>query len=97
MAKTNLSATIDMFGAICAEIASLEADKAKLRKQLIEMVDGAAEGDLFRVTISTTERETLDMAAVRAKLSPQFVAAHTKVTEVTVVKASARNNINLAA
>lgn len=99
MAKTsNVTKTIDDFGLICAQIAELEAAKKKLRTVLIAAIgEGAAEGDLYRVTISNSERETLDMEAVRAKLSPQFITAHTKVTDVTTVKATARNALNLAA
>jgi hypothetical protein len=99
MAKTspNLSRAIDAFGDICAQIAKLEAQKKTLRNILIDAVDGAAEGEMFRVTVSVTERETLDMEAVRAKLSPQFISAHTRVTEVVTVSAKARNNLNLAA
>jgi hypothetical protein len=97
MAKPNISQAIDDFGAICAEIADLERKKAALRAILVAGVDGAAEGDLFRVTVSIAQRETLDMAAVREHLSRQFIAAHTNITEVTVVKATARNAQKLAA
>lgn len=70
MAKTNISATIDMFGVICAEISSLEAEKAKLRKALIGAIEvGAAEGDLFRVTISVGERKTRSAPSCRPSSS----------------------------
>ena len=81
---------VDAFGALKAQIADLEKQAAALRAEIIAMGLGAHEGDLFRATVSVTERETLDMDAVRAHLSRQFIQAHTKVTEVTMVRAVAR-------
>ena len=88
---------IDQFGFISAQIAELEAKKKAVRDQIVKAGgEGAFEGTFYRVTVSKSVRETLDMAACRAKLSPQFIAAHTKTTEVVVVKAGVRNNINVA-
>jgi hypothetical protein len=88
------TALIDSFGILKAQIADLEAKEKDLRNQLIaEFGEGAFEGTFFRVTISKTVRETLDMKAVREHLSRQFISAHTKETEVTIVKAGARNGI----
>lgn len=96
--QTNVSATIDTFGYLCAQIAELDSQRKAVRACLIEACgEGAHEGDLYRITISTADRNTLDMEAVRAKLSRQFIAANTTVTEVTTVKATARNAINVAA
>lgn len=94
---TTLSRTIDDLGHLQAQIAELTKRADVLKAQLKSRGDGAYEGGLFRVTVSTTERETLDMAAVREKLSPQFISAHTNVTKVVTVKVSARNNIAVAA
>ena len=91
MTKTNLQATIDALGAIKAQIADLELKEKELKKALGDLAPGAYEGDLFRLTISETDRETLDMKAVREKLTPQFITAHTNVTEVRTLKVSARN------
>jgi hypothetical protein len=51
---------------------------------------GRHEGQLYCVTVTIAERNTLDMEAVRAKLSRQFIAANTRTTEVTTVKVTAR-------
>ena len=91
---TNLP-NIDLLGALLAEIAALDKRSAEIKAQLRELGDGAYEGGLFRATVSTSTRETLDMAAVREHLSHQFIAAHTKVTEVTIVKVTSRNGKNL--
>lgn len=90
------SQIVDDYGMLCAKIAELELKKAKIRDSLVSSLgDGAFEGDFYRVTISLSTRETLDMKAVRAKLSPQFIKAHTKETIVITVKAGARNSINV--
>ena len=96
--NSNTEALIDDFGLISAQIAELEAKKKLIRDQLVEALgDGAFEGTFYRVTISLSTRETLDMKACREKLSPQFIAAHTKETVVITVKSGARNAINIAA
>ena len=99
--KTNL-AIIDRLGAIQAQIANLEAEEKGLKEAVREFGDGAYEGSLFRATVSTAERRTLEAKAARAKLeelgvSPQWFSAHTKVAEVTTVKVVARNGQKLAA
>ncbi|HWH48016.1 MAG TPA: hypothetical protein VN664_09455 [Burkholderiales bacterium] len=91
MTKTNLTATIDALGAIKAKIAELELQEKELKADLADLKPGAYEGELFRLSISETDRETLDMKAVRAKLSPQFITAHTNVTKVRALRVSARN------
>jgi len=86
----NLSPTIDRLGVVKAQLAALKAEEAELKAILIENGAGAYEGELYRATVSETERETLDMDAVREKLSPQFIRAHTNVTPVTMVRVVAR-------
>jgi hypothetical protein len=89
---------IDMFGLLKAEIAERELKLKALKKACFDkMPVGAYEGELYRLSISESERETLDMEAVRAKLSPQFIAAHTNVTEVRTLRVSARNGKAVAA
>jgi hypothetical protein len=92
MAKgNNLSPTIDRLGVVKALMADLKAEEAELKAVLVEHGPGAYEGENFRATISMSERATLDMEAVREKLSPQFIAAHTTVSEVVTLRVSARN------
>lgn len=83
-------AAIDAYGKLAAQIAELKAQQDALKDQFADWGEGAYEGDTFRITVSKTERETLDMKAVRAKLSRQFIAANTKVTPVTTIRAVAR-------
>ena len=70
---SNIATLIDDFGLLSAQIADLEAKKKVIRDQLVELGEGAHEGTFFRVTISKSVRETLDMKAVREKLSRQFI------------------------
>jgi hypothetical protein len=86
---------IDDFGLLSAQIAELEAKKKAIRDQLVALGEGAHEGTFYRVTISKSVRCTLDMEAVREKLSRQFIQANTRETDVITVKAGARNNINV--
>ena len=81
---------IDRLGDLKAQIADLQIEEKKLRDEIIALGVGAHDGDLFRASVSISERETLDMAAVREKLSPQFIRTHTNVTTVTTVKLVAR-------
>jgi len=97
MTKTNLTATIDALGALKAEIAKLELQEKALKKALADLAPGAYEGELFRLAISQSVRCTLDMDAVREKLSPQFIAAHTRETDVRTLKVSARTGEGIAA
>lgn len=93
----NVSQMIDDFGLLSAQIAELEAKKKNIRDKIAAMSIGAYEGTFFRATVSKSSRDTLDMEAVRAHLSRQFIQAHTKTTEVVIVKSGARNNIGVAA
>lgn len=89
--KLTLEQRIDMMGQMKAQMATLEKEYDKLKALVVEDVGvGAFEGETFRVSISVSSRETLDMEAVRKHLSPQFIRAHTRVTESTTVRVTAR-------
>ena len=88
---------VDLLGEVSAQIAELEILKKNLRDQIAARGPGAYEGELFRATVSVAERGTLDMKAVREKLSRQFIQANTSVSEVTTVKVVARIGREVAA
>lgn len=88
--RNNLSPLADEFGRLKAKAAEIEQRLGELKVEIVASGHDAIEGDLFRVTVSQAERQTLDMAAVREKLSPQFIAKHTNVTVVTSVRCVAR-------
>lgn len=81
------SKIVDRLGAVKAKIADLTAIENTLKSIL---PPGEHDGALFRATVTKTERNSLDMDAVRAKLSPQFIAANTKTTPTTTVRVVAR-------
>lgn len=86
MRKAQLIETVDALGTIQAQIANLTAQADALKAALSAIGAGSYEGDLFRATVAKFDRESLDMKAVRAKLSRQFIAANTKSTPVTQVR-----------
>ena len=86
-----LEQRIDAMGELKAQIAALESQYNKHKNLIVEEQGaGAYEGEMFRVSVSVSTRETLDMEAVRNHLSPQFIRAHTKVSETTTVRVTAR-------
>lgn len=86
-----LEERIDLMGDLKAQMADLEAKYEELKALVIEDAGlGAHEGSMFRASITSQERETLDMEAVRNHLSPQFIRAHTKTTKSIVTRVTAR-------
>lgn len=95
MLKTKLQSLtditlVDQLGFIKAEIAHLQDQEKALKEQIIAQGFGTHHGQMYDVTVSPTTRETLDMEAVRAKLSPQFMRAHTNTTTYPTVRVTAR-------
>lgn len=87
---SKLQKAVDKLGALKAQIADLSAQEAEIKKALVASGEAAVEGTLFRVAISSFDRETLDSATVKGFLSPSQIAAATKTTKVVAVKVSAR-------
>jgi len=94
---TNLAKLIDDLGVLNAQKAELLKQEKALKAAFDELSPGAYEGTLFRLSISESVRETLDMDAVREKLSVQFITAHTRETPVRTLRISARSGVKLAA
>lgn len=90
MTLEKLKAAVDELGTLKAAIAEL-TDKERDLKTLIA-ASGYAEldGDLFRATVSLSERTTLETEKVKALLSAAQIAACSKTTEVTTVRVAAR-------
>ena len=87
---SNLTKISDDLGTLKARIADLETQEKALKQALADLGPGAYEGEIFRLSISESVRATLDMEAVRAKLTPQFIRAHTRETEVRTLRVVAR-------
>lgn len=91
-----LSSKVDELGSLLARIADLETEATDIKNWMkTKHGDGAYEGIVFRATISTYDVDKLDMDAVRAKLTRQFIKANTKTSTVTKCNVVARNAQNL--
>jgi hypothetical protein len=93
---------VDQLGHINAQIAELEEQKAALRQQIIDRGEKEIEGEMFRATVSMSDREGRDQIfknkieeLICDHLSRQFISAHTTSTPVTVVKVTARKGVAL--
>ena len=95
----NLTSTIDRLGFLNAQIAAIEIETKALKAVLVEIGPGKYQGDKYAVTVTEpSTRDQLDMDAVREKLSPQFIAAHTTVISVKPsVRVAVRKDIAVAA
>ena len=71
---------------LAPELAKLDADIGVLKAMGAERYIG----ERFEVNVFDAERNTLDMEAVREKLSPQFITAHTTTKTVRTAKVTAR-------
>ena len=85
-----MSNLVDRIGALKAQIAPLEKQLKKLQDELKARGAGRYEGDLYDASVILSTRESLDMDAVRAKLSHQFISASTRETEVVTLKVTAK-------
>ena len=89
----------DRIGRKRAEIAKLQDELADLEAEAKEYGEGAYEGNLFRITVSTTDRATTAWKKIAEKLgvSRQMIQANTVYSEVTSLRCSARKAEKIAA
>jgi hypothetical protein len=69
--------TIDKLASVRAEIQKLKEEEAKIVDLLKKRGTGTYKGQEHYAVVSEVTRKTLDMKAVRAKLSRQFIQANT--------------------
>lgn len=81
---------IDKIVELEAQIAGLKAAQKSLIEDFKKAGAGKYKGNNGILTVSVAERKTLDMKAVRQKLSPQFISAHTKKQEVVSARITIR-------
>lgn len=89
-AKINISAIVDQLGMLKAQQADLKVKADALIEQLKATGRTEIEGSVFRATISTATRETLDSRKVRAVLTAKQLKAVTVESEVVTLKIAAR-------
>lgn len=89
---------VDELGRVLADKADLLKREKELKRDLRATGERVIEGFLFRATLSPNVRKVLNMTAVRAKLSRQFITANTeeRVGEDTV-RVVARNGAEVKA
>ena len=83
---------VDRIATLAAEIATRTAEKTRLIDALKTYGEGIYEGSEHYVQVTASERSQLDLKAVRKKLTRQFIAAHTRVTEVVTASLRGYNN-----
>jgi len=80
----------DELGQVKAEAAEIESREKAIRAELIGRGVSAAEGALFRATVSESLRQSLDAERVKAEMGEGWYAARCKIAVVTTVRVSAR-------
>ncbi len=85
-----LKAKVDELGALKAAIAELTEKEKELKTAIAASGYAELDGDLYRATVSLSERVTLDSEKVRALLSDAQIAACSRTTEVLSVRVAAR-------
>ena len=83
---------VDQIATLSAEIAERNAEKTRLMDALKLYGEGTYEGSEHYVLVRAFKTPHLDLTAVRKKLSRQFIAAHTRVTEVVSASLCGYNN-----
>jgi len=83
--------TVDQIAELSAQIADLNETKKSLIESLKSEGEGRYCGTEHYLQVSVSERATLDMSAVRKKLSRQFMVSHTRVTEVVTASLKGYN------
>ena len=91
---TDLAEVIDRLGSVKGAIADLQAEEAALKAIITAQPIVAAEGQLYRVAVSSVDsRPVIDWRAIAEKFNPsrQLVTANTTYTEpYRAVRVSAR-------
>ena len=77
---------VNKLAKVRAEIAHLKEGEGEYVRALKESGAGTYEGEEHFVVVFDVERKTLDMEAVRKKLSRQFIQANTKTTNILCLK-----------
>jgi hypothetical protein len=80
----------DRLGEVKARIADLEAEEREVRAELIALGVERAEGALFKATITSAVRWTLDVAGLKREFGEAWVAKRSNHAVVTTVRVASR-------
>jgi hypothetical protein len=92
-----LGEIVDQLGRVKAEAAEIKAREDLLKAEMITRGVSEAEGELFRATVTTASRWTLDAERVKAEMGAGWYDSRCKVGTVTTVRVSARTGARKAA
>jgi hypothetical protein len=92
-----LGEIVDQLGRVKAEAAEIKAREDLLKAELTARDVTEAEGDLFRATVTTASRWTLDAEKVKTEMGVGWYDARCKIGSVTTVRVSARTGATRAA
>ena len=84
--NTPTPALVDELGSLSELAKDAKARIEILRAEVIARGLHFAEGETYNVTITKSERATLDTKKIRDEMSPEWVASHTNTSQVTTVK-----------
>lgn len=88
--KVDVAEIVDQLGNLRSKIAELIEQETELKTQLKALGNGAFNGNLFKATVASFYRSTLDSEMVTLFLTDEQFKACLKTTEVTTVKVTAR-------
>ena len=84
--NTPTEAVIDELGSLAELAKDAKARIEILRAEVIARGINFAVGETYSVTVTHSDRSTLDTKKIRDEMSPEWVASHTNVAAVTTVK-----------
>jgi hypothetical protein len=85
-----LGEIVDQLGRVKAEAAEIKAREDLLKAELTARGVSEAEGELFRATVTTASRWTLDAERVKAEMGVGWYDSRCKIGTVTTVRVTAR-------
>lgn len=88
--STVMQSLVDEFGELKAEIARLCEREKELKAIFIDSNLDEIDGKIFRVTVSVSERETLDTNMARQFLNHNEIQLCTRISTTTTVRCSSR-------
>ena len=91
---TNVSLA-DRYAALKAEIDALTKELDKVKTEIKATGLETIEGDMAIVTVSLSERSSLDTKAVKDLLTPDQIAACTRVTLVETLRVKPKVNVTI--
>jgi hypothetical protein len=92
---SNLSTLADEYGRLHAMKAALEEKLAAMKAEFKSAGVKKVEGEMFIITQSFEICQTLDTAAVKAKMDQEWIDNHSKLSERTTVRVKAKAPISI--